>query len=119
MPTPPGETHPWALGEEQSRPFYKKALDLGINFFDTANVYSSGTSEEILGRAMHDMARREDIVIASKLRFEMRNTPNGKGLSRKEILFEIDATLKRLNTDYVDLYQIHRVGRRNADRRDP
>ncbi|WP_263357561.1 aldo/keto reductase [Acidicapsa ligni] len=100
--------HPWALNEEQSRPFYKKALDLGINFFDTANAYSVGTSEEILGRAMRDMARREDIVIATKVYVPMRDTPNGKGLSRKEIFFEIDASLKRLGTDYVDLYQIHR-----------
>jgi aryl-alcohol dehydrogenase-like predicted oxidoreductase len=100
--------HPWALNEEQSRPFYKKALDLGINFFDTANAYSVGTSEEILGRAMRDMARREDIVIATKVYIPMRDTPNGKGLSRKEIFFEMDASLKRLGTDYVDLYQIHR-----------
>jgi aryl-alcohol dehydrogenase-like predicted oxidoreductase len=101
-------SHPWALNEELSRPFYKRALDLGINFFDTANAYSSGTSEEILGRAMRDMARREDIVIATKVFIKMRETPNGGGLSRKEIFFEIDASLKRLGTDYVDLYQIHR-----------
>jgi aryl-alcohol dehydrogenase-like predicted oxidoreductase len=100
--------HPWSLGEAQSRPFIKKALDLGINFFDTANVYSDGSSEEIVGRALTDYAKRDDIVLATKVRSRMRPGPNGAGLSRKAILSEIDHSLKRLGTDYVDLYQIHR-----------
>ncbi len=100
--------HPWVLSEEQGRPFIKRALELGINFFDTANVYSNGTSEEIVGRAMRDFAKREEIVLATKLRFKMREDPNGQGLSRKAIFCEIDASLRRLGTDYVDLYQIHR-----------
>ncbi len=100
--------HPWTLNEEQSRPFIKRALDLGINFFDTANVYSNGTSEEITGRALRDFAKRDEIVLATKIRFRMREDPNGQGLSRKEIFCEIDASLRRLGTDYVDLYQIHR-----------
>jgi aryl-alcohol dehydrogenase-like predicted oxidoreductase len=98
----------WALGEDESRPFFKRALELGINFFDTANVYSFGASEEITGRALRDFARREEVVIASKVWGVMRPGPNGRGLSRKAILHEIDASLKRLGTDYVDLYQIHR-----------
>ena len=101
-------THPWTLDEQQSRPFIKRALDAGINFFDTANVYSDGTSEEILGRALRDMARREDVVVATKVHGRMRDDPNGRGLSRKAILTEIDHSLRRLGTDYVDLYQIHR-----------
>jgi aryl-alcohol dehydrogenase-like predicted oxidoreductase len=101
-------THPWTLPEAQSRPFIRKALDLGINFFDTANVYSDGTSEEILGRALKDFALREDVVIATKVHGRMRQGPNGQGLSRKTIMAEIDASLHRLGTDYVDLYQIHR-----------
>ena len=101
--------HPWTLGEAESRPFIKRALDLGINFFDTANVYSDGTSEEIVGRALLDYAPRADIVIATKVYGRMRKAPNGAGLSRKAILHEIDASLKRLGTDYVDLYQIHRL----------
>jgi aryl-alcohol dehydrogenase-like predicted oxidoreductase len=100
--------HPWTLGESESRPFVKRALDLGINFFDTANVYSDGTSEEIVGRALLDYARREDVVIATKVHGRMRKAPNGAGLSRKAILHEIDASLRRLGTDHVDLYQIHR-----------
>jgi aryl-alcohol dehydrogenase-like predicted oxidoreductase len=100
--------HAWTLNEEQSRPFIKKALDLGINFFDTANVYSDGTSEEIVGRALRDYAPREEIVLATKVHGRMRPGPNGAGLSRKAIFAEIDASLKRLGTDYVDLYQIHR-----------
>jgi 1-deoxyxylulose-5-phosphate synthase len=100
---------PWVLDENESRPFIKKALELGINFFDTANVYSLGVSEEILGRAVKDFARRDELVIATKVRSEMRkDDPNGTGLSRKAIMTEIDASLKRLGTDYVDLYQIHR-----------
>lgn len=100
--------HPWSLPEDQSRPFFKRALELGINFFDTANVYSDGTSEEITGRALRDFARREDVVIATKVNGRMRPGPNGAGLSRKAILAEIDRSLTRLGTDYVDLYQIHR-----------
>jgi aryl-alcohol dehydrogenase-like predicted oxidoreductase len=98
----------WALREDESRPFFKRALDLGITFFDTANVYSVGASEEITGRALRELARREDVVIATKVWGAMRPGPNGSGLSRKAILHEIDASLKRLGTDYVDLYQIHR-----------
>jgi aryl-alcohol dehydrogenase-like predicted oxidoreductase len=100
--------HSWSLSEDESRPFIKKALDLGINFFDTANVYSAGSSEEIVGRALRDFANREDIVIATKVHGKMRKGPNGSGLSRKAIMTEIDNSLKRLGTDYVDLYQIHR-----------
>ncbi|HEX6037385.1 aldo/keto reductase [Longimicrobium sp.] len=100
--------HPWSLPEEASRPFLKKALDAGINFFDTANVYSAGSSEEIVGRALTDYARRDEIVLATKVHGRMREGPNGAGLSRKHILAEIDASLRRLGTDYVDLYQIHR-----------
>src|SRR6202453_2602171 len=101
-------SHAWALNEEQSQPFFKQAMDLGINFFDTANVYSVGSSEELLGRFLKENAKRENVVIATKLNGAMRDDPNGKGLSRKEIFFELDASLKRLGTDYVDLYQIHR-----------
>jgi 1-deoxyxylulose-5-phosphate synthase len=100
--------HKWVLQEAESRPFIKKALDLDINFFDTANAYSLGASEEILGRALRDHAKREDVVIATKVYLQMRETPNGKGLSRKEILHELDGSLKRLGTDFIDLYQIHR-----------
>ena len=101
-------THPWTLNESQSRPFIKKAIELGINFFDTANIYSDGTSEEIVGRALKDFALRDDIVIATKVHGRMHPGPNGQGLSRKSIMREIDASLRRLGTDYVDLYQIHR-----------
>jgi aryl-alcohol dehydrogenase-like predicted oxidoreductase len=101
--------HAWALDEADSRPFIKKALELGINFFDTANMYSVGAGEEVLGRALRDFARREDLVIATKVYFPMRkDDPNSQGLSRKAILREIDDSLRRLGTDYVDLYQIHR-----------
>jgi hypothetical protein len=100
--------HKWVLNEENSRPIIKKALDLGVNFFDTANVYSIGTSEEILGRALKDFANRDEIVIATKLHGKMHDGPNGSGLSRKAILSEIDKSLKRLETDYLDLYIIHR-----------
>ena len=98
----------WSLNEEESEPFFRQALDLGINFFDTANLYSGGSSEELLGRFLKAHARREDTVIATKLNGVMRDGPNGGGLSRKEILFELDESLRRLGTDYVDLYQIHR-----------
>ena len=100
--------HKWVLNEENSRPIIQKALELGINFFDTANVYSIGASEEILGRALKDFAKRDEVVIATKVHGKMREGPNGGGLSRKAILSEIDHSLKRLGTDYVDLYQIHR-----------
>src|SRR5881275_568746 len=100
--------HAWSLPEEESRPFIKKALEAGVNFFDTANRYSLGNSEEILGRAVKDFARRDEIVIATKVYGRMRPGPNGAGLSRKAIMVEIDASLRRLGTDYVDLYQIHR-----------
>ena len=101
-------SHAWTLNEEQSQPFLKQALDLGINFFDTANVYSRGASEEVLGRFLKVNTRRESVVIATKVHSAMREEPNGKGLSRKEIFFELDESLRRLGTDYVDLYQIHR-----------
>jgi len=100
--------HPWTLGEVASRPFIARALELGINFFDTSNSYSDGTSEEILGRAIRDLARRDEAVIATKLYYPSRKDPNGRGLSRKAIVAEIDASLGRLGTDYLDLYQIHR-----------
>ncbi|HHY49452.1 MAG TPA: aldo/keto reductase, partial [Alphaproteobacteria bacterium] len=104
----PNERWPWALDEETSRPFIKQALELGITFFDTANVYSGGRSEEIVGKALKDFASRDEVVIATKVYFEMGPGPNERGLSRKHILSSIDASLKRLGTDYVDLYQIHR-----------
>ena len=99
---------PWALNEEDSRTIIKRAFDLGINFFDTANVYAYGQSEEILGRALEDYADRDEVVIATKVFGKMRKGPNGDGLSRKAIMSEIDNSLKRLTTDYVDLYIIHR-----------
>ena len=98
----------WALDEEDSRAIIKKALDLGINFFDTANVYAKGNSEAILGRALKDFANRDEVVIATKVRGKMHDRPNGEGLSRKAIMSEIDNSLKRLGTDFVDLYIIHR-----------
>ena len=98
----------WALGEEQARPIIQKALEGGLNFFDTANVYSAGTSEEITGRALKDFAKREEVVLATKVHGGMGPGPNQHGLSRKAILQEIDHSLKRLGVDYVDLYQIHR-----------
>jgi aryl-alcohol dehydrogenase-like predicted oxidoreductase len=98
----------WVLDEEASRPFIQKALEAGINFFDTANVYSLGMSEEILGRAIRDFARRDEVVLATKVFNPMSQDPNGRGLSRKHILSQVDASLKRLGTDYIDLYQIHR-----------
>jgi aryl-alcohol dehydrogenase (NADP+) len=100
--------HPWTLDEEQARPFIRRAVEAGINFFDTANVYSDGTSEEITGRALADLADRDQIVLATKVCGRMRPGPNGAGLSRKAIMTEIDHSLRRLGTDYVDLYQIHR-----------
>jgi 1-deoxyxylulose-5-phosphate synthase len=106
----PDRGHPvWSLTEEQSRPLIKQAVEAGINFFDTANMYSQGSSEEILGRALKDFADRDAVVIATKVRHPMWPGPNGSGLSRKAILAEIDHSLRRLGTDYVDLYQIHRM----------
>ena len=101
-------THPWTLNEEATRPFVRQALELGINFFDTANTYSDGTSEEIVGRALRDFAKRDEIVVATKVFFPWRKGPSGSGLSRKAILASLDASLKRLGMEYVDLYQIHR-----------
>ncbi|MEU0250116.1 aldo/keto reductase [Streptomyces sp. NPDC006235] len=100
--------HEWTLDEEASRPLIRQAVEAGINFFDTANVYSDGTSEEIVGRALRDFARRDEIVLATKVHGRMRPGPNGGGLSRKAIISELDQSLTRLGTDYVDLYQIHR-----------
>src|SRR5580658_11136168 len=99
---------PWSLDEEASRPLIRHAIEAGINFFDTANMYSNGNSEEILGRALKDFINRDAVVIATKLAAPMRNGPNASGLSRKAIMAEIDHSLKRLGTDYIDLYQIHR-----------
>lgn len=100
--------HEWTLDEENSRTIIKRALELGINFFDTANFYSNGSSEEIVGRALKDYANRDEVVLATKVYFRMHEGPNGAGLSRKAIMSEIDNSLRRLGTDYVDLYQIHR-----------
>jgi 1-deoxyxylulose-5-phosphate synthase len=100
--------HEWTLDEENSRTIIQRALELGINFFDTANFYSNGSSEEIVGRALKDYANRDEIVLATKVYFRMHEGPNGAGLSRKAIMSEIDNSLRRLDTDYVDLYQIHR-----------
>jgi len=102
------ESWAWVLDEEESRPYIQRALEAGINFFDTADVYSDGMSEIILGNALRDFAKRDDVVIATKVRFPMGPGPNDYGLSRKHIMSAIDASLKRLGTDYVDLYQIHR-----------
>ncbi len=100
--------HAWTLDEAASQPFFRQALDLGITFFDTANVYSSGESEAVLGRFLKANVRRESVVIATKVHGVMRDEPNGRGLSRKAILFEVEESLRRLGTDYIDLYQIHR-----------
>ena len=105
---PKAGRHLWALNEQESQPFFRQALDRGINFFDTANVYSSGDSERVLGNFLKANTRRESAVIATKVHGMMRDEPNGQGLSRKAILFELDQSLSRLQTDYVDLYQIHR-----------
>lgn len=106
--TPASQTQPWALPEAESLPFIRQALELGINFFDTANVYSGGASEEVVGRALKEFATRDEVVIATKLWGRMRKGANGAGLSLKAIFTEIDHSLRRLGTDYVDLYQIHR-----------
>jgi len=100
---------PWVLEEEESRPFIKRALELGVNFFDTSNMYSRGVSEEILGRAIAEYTNRESVVIATKVFFPMGEGPNDRGLSRKHMMTAIDASLRRLKMDYVDLYQIHRL----------
>ena len=106
--TPGRGNHSWTLNEEQSRPLIRQAVEAGINFFDTANIYSDGTSEEIVGRALKEFTRRDEVVIATKVHGRMHPGPNGAGLSRKAIMQEIDNSLRRLGTDYVDLYQIHR-----------
>lgn len=98
----------WGLSQDQSRPIIKRAIEGGINFFDTANTYGHGASEEVLGRAVHEYARRDEVVIATKVYYPMRADPNGRGLSRKAIMAEVEGSLRRLNTDYIDLYQIHR-----------
>lgn len=106
----PSKGHPtWALGEEKARDVIRYAIEVGINFFDTANLYSQGTSEEVVGKAIKDFAKRENVVIATKLGAPMRSGPNSFGLSRKAIMTEIDNSLRRLKTDYIDLYQIHRA----------
>ena len=104
--------HQWVLGEDEARPFFAAALDAGINFFDTANVYSVGSSEELLGRALTQLANRDEVVIATKVHGQMRKGPNGGGLSRKAVMTEVDHSLRRLGTDYIDLYQIHRMDHR-------
>lgn len=104
----PTDRWPWALNEEESRPFIRKALELGINFFDTADIYSYGVSEEVVGNALKDFAKRDEVVIATKVYNPMSSDPNDSGLSRKHIMISIDRSLKKLKTDYVDLYQIHR-----------
>lgn len=106
-PTTPG-AHSWALTENQAEPFFRQAVELGITFWDTANVYQAGTSEEIVGRAITRFSSREEIVLATKVRGKMHDGPGGQGLSRKAILEQVDASLTRLGTDYIDLYQIHR-----------
>jgi 1-deoxyxylulose-5-phosphate synthase len=106
--SPASKTQPWALDERESRPFITQALEAGINFFDTANVYSGGASEEVVGKALKELTKRDEIVLATKVWGRMRPGANGAGLSRKAIFMEMDASLRRLGTDYVDLYQIHR-----------
>ena len=110
-------THDWTLPEAESRPFITRALEAGINFFDTANVYSAGSSEEILGRALRDITTRDAVVVATKVHGPMHTDPNGRDLSRKAILAEIDASLARLGMEYVDLYQIHRFDPDTRSRR--
>ncbi len=114
----PSERSPWTLGDEAAEPLFRQALDAGITFWDTANVYGGGTSEETVGRALQKYTRREEIVLATKVFWPMHQGPGGGGLSRKAILEQIDASLTRLGTDYVDLYQIHRFASRGAGRGD-
>lgn len=102
---------PWVLDEAEAKPFFAKALEAGVNFFDTADFYSLGASEEVTGRHLKDMARRDEVVIATKVGLKVGEAPNARGLSRKHILQSIEASLRRLRTDYVDLYQIHRLDR--------
>jgi 1-deoxyxylulose-5-phosphate synthase len=109
--TPGGPTHPWVIDEEAAQPFFRKAVEAGINFFDTANLYNHGDSEEITGRALKKYARREEVVLATKVGLKMGDGPNMAGVSRKHIFDQIDGSLKRLGTDYVDLYYIHRLDR--------
>jgi 1-deoxyxylulose-5-phosphate synthase len=104
--------HPWTMTEDASRPFLRDAVEKGINFFDTANVYSDGSSEEIVGRALADFANRDEIVVATKVHGQMGTGPNQKGLSRKAIFMELENSLRRLGMDYIDLYQIHRWDKR-------
>ncbi len=111
----PTDRWPWALNEEQSRPFIQKALELGIDFFDTADVYTAGASEEVVGKALKDFAKRDEVVIATKVFNPMGPGQNDKGLSRKHIMSAIDASLKRLGTDYVDLVPDSPLGLQNAD----
>ncbi len=106
--TPDRGAHPWSLDEAAARPFFRRALELGVTFFDTANVYSDGTSEEITGRALRDFAQRDEVVIATKLHGRMHPGPGGAGLSRKAVFAQVDASLRRLGTDHIDLYQTHR-----------
>lgn len=106
---PGGPTHPWAIDEEASRPFFRLAVEKGINFFDTANMYNHGASEEITGRALKEYARRDEIVVATKVGLPMGDHPNGRGLSRKHIVEQVDASLRRLQMDHVDLLYAHRL----------
>jgi len=108
---PGAGNHEWTLDEDASRPIIRRAVEAGINFFDTANVYSAGTSEEIVGRALQELTNRDEVVIATKVHGPMRQGPNGRGLSRKAIIAECEASLRRLGTDFIDLYQIHRFDR--------
>ena len=112
-----GYSHAWALSEQDGRTFIKRALDLGINFFDTANNYSDGESEAVLGRAIRDFALRDEVVLATKVYAPVRPGPNGRGLSRKAVLSEVDKSLQRLCTDYIDLYQIHVFDKETPSRR--
>jgi Predicted oxidoreductases (related to aryl-alcohol dehydrogenases) len=112
-----GNSSDWVLNEDDSRPFFKRALEAGVNFFDTADVYSLGASEEVTGRALKDFAKRDDVVIATKVFSPMGGGPNQRGLSRKHIFESIDNSLRRLQTDYIDLYQIHAGTRRPRSRR--
>lgn len=110
-----GPTHPWAIDEEAARPFFRKAVEAGINFFDTANHYNYGASEEVTGRALKEYARRDEIVVATKVGLRMGDHPNQRGLSRKHVLGQIDRSLKRLGMDYVDVYYVHRLDPLTAD----